>query len=72
MLLATLRGSTILVFRVSGEEIIQIGSIVNNDFGRIREVIQGPDGNIYFTTSNTDGIGNIQEGDDKVVKIFIN
>ncbi len=39
------------------------------DFGRIREVVEGPDGAIYFSTSNKDGRGSPREGDDKIYKI---
>lgn len=39
------------------------------EFGRIREVVLGPDGKLYIATSNKDGRGNPSEGDDKVVKI---
>ncbi len=40
-------------------------------FGRIREVAQGPDGYIYFTTSNTDGRSGAQArpGDDRILRI---
>lgn len=37
--------------------------------GRVREVIQGPDGFIYFTTSNTDGRGTKKSGDDHIYRI---
>jgi glucose/arabinose dehydrogenase len=39
------------------------------NFGRIREVTEGPDGAIYFSTSNRDGRGSVREGDDKIYKI---
>jgi len=39
------------------------------DFGRIREVTEGPDGLIYFTTSNRDGRGNPRDGDDRIFRI---
>lgn len=38
-------------------------------FGRIREVILGPDNMLYITTSNKDGRGNPQAGDDKMIRI---
>lgn len=38
-------------------------------FGRIRDVIQGPDGYIYFSTSNKDGRGKPKSGDDKIMRI---
>jgi len=40
------------------------------NFGRIRDITQGPDGAIYFSTSNRDGRGSIREGDDKIYKII--
>jgi len=40
------------------------------EVGRIRDVVQGPDGAIYFTTSNTDGRGTVREGDDKVYRLI--
>ena len=39
------------------------------DFGRIRDVVQGPDEAIYFGTSNQDGRGNPTPGDDKIYRI---
>ena len=39
------------------------------EYGRIREVMQGPDGAIYFTTSNRDGRGKPKTGDDKIYRI---
>ncbi|OGK39728.1 hypothetical protein A3A74_04510 [Candidatus Roizmanbacteria bacterium RIFCSPLOWO2_01_FULL_35_13] len=39
------------------------------DFGRIREVIKGPDGMLYITTSNRDGRGFPKENDDKIIRI---
>lgn len=38
-------------------------------FGRIREIVQGPDGAIYFSTSNRDGRGTPREGDDKIFRL---
>lgn len=39
------------------------------DVGRIRDVVQGPDGAIYFSTSNRDGRGLTREGDDKIYRL---
>ena len=38
-------------------------------FGRIRDVIVGPDGFLYISTSNRDGRGKPVEGDDKIIRI---
>ncbi|MHB8111010.1 MAG: PQQ-dependent sugar dehydrogenase [Syntrophorhabdaceae bacterium] len=39
-------------------------------YGRIRDVVQGPDGYLYFTTSNKDGRGKPQENDDHIYRIM--
>jgi glucose/arabinose dehydrogenase len=39
-------------------------------YGRIRDVAEGPDGYIYFSSSNRDGRGNPQDGDDKIYRII--
>ncbi len=41
----------------------------HDDFGRIREVAAGPDGMLYFTTSNRDGRGRARAGDDKILRV---
>ncbi|MEM4590650.1 MAG: PQQ-dependent sugar dehydrogenase [Nitrososphaerota archaeon] len=38
-------------------------------FGRLRNVVQGPDGLLYLLTSNRDGRGSVRPGDDKVLRI---
>jgi quinoprotein glucose dehydrogenase len=38
-------------------------------FGRIRCVDVGPDGAVYFSTSNKDGRGREKPGDDKIMRI---
>ena len=42
---------------------------LNINVGRIREVVEAPDGSIYFTTSNRDGRGQLRPGDDKIYRI---
>ena len=38
--------------------------------GRIRDVVQGPDGSLYVITSNTDGKGFPDNMDDKLMRIL--
>ncbi len=70
MLFGTLRGQSLrrLTFdadgSVAGEEVLY-----ENEYGRIRDVAVGPDGAVYFTTSNQDGRGTARAGDDKILRI---
>lgn len=43
--------------------------VFKEKFGRIRTVTVGPDGALYLLTSNRDGRGKPQAGDDKLIKI---
>ncbi len=40
-------------------------------FGRLRDVVEGPDGNLYLLTSNRDGRGSPIEDDDRVIRIIL-
>lgn len=40
-----------------------------NGFGRLREVVMGPDGELYVTTSNCDGRGSCPRDGDKILRI---
>jgi glucose/arabinose dehydrogenase len=70
MLFGTLRGEGLrrLTFTadgsVAGEEVLY-----EERYGRIRDVAVGPDGAVYFTTSNRDGRGSPRAGDDKILRI---
>jgi len=39
------------------------------DYGRIRDVAEGPDGAIYFSTSNRDGRGKPASDDDRIIRL---
>lgn len=63
-----LRGQALYEAVIEGND-VTIKEHFKNQFGRIREVIKGPDDMLYIATSNLDGRGNPQTGDDKVIKI---
>lgn len=54
----------------NADSVIQQEKIIDDQFGRVRYVTEWPDGSIYISTSNTDGRGNIQDGDDKIIRIY--
>ena len=45
-------------------------SNVLTGYGRIRDVVEAPDGSLYVTTSNRDGRAIASEGDDKILRII--
>jgi glucose/arabinose dehydrogenase len=50
--------------RVTGDE-----ALFEGELGRVRTVVEGPDGALYVLTSNRDGRGNPEDEDDRVVRI---
>lgn len=51
------------------KKVIRSEKLSEVQFGRIREVMEGPDGFLYFTSSNRDGRGAPQQGDDRVFRL---
>lgn len=63
-----LRGQALYEVSLAGDK-ITIKEHFKNQFGRIRDVVLGPDQMLYITTSNNDGRGTPNSGDDKVIRI---
>ena len=68
LIMAGLRGSGIFSLDIGDNE-IKTKNILSG-MGRIRDVIQGPDGYLYLITSNTDGKAFPDKDDDKLVRIL--
>ena len=69
---ATLRGSHLHRVTYSPTDPRVVTShqrLVEGRFGRLRDVVTGPDGALYFCTSNRDGRGTPVAEDDRVVRL---
>ncbi|MEC5151172.1 hypothetical protein [Cryobacterium sp. GrIS_2_6] len=42
-----------------------------NTYGRLRDVVPGPDGTLWFVTNNTDGRGTRAAGDDSLYSVRV-
>lgn len=68
-LFGCLRGARIIRVVLDGRKVVRQEDLLSGTFGRIRDVAQGPDGYIYFTTSNQDGRGRPAADDDRILRI---
>ena len=66
---ACLRGNELhrLVFRDG--RIVADRPLLQRRFGRLRTVVEGPNGALYVLTSNRDGRGSARRGDDRILRI---
>jgi glucose/arabinose dehydrogenase len=64
-----LRGERIIRVALDGRRVISQESLLEGKYGRIREVVQGPDSAIYFSTSNRDGRGKPAAEDDRILRL---
>jgi glucose/arabinose dehydrogenase len=65
----TLRGEHLARARVSGARVLGVERLFEDRFGRIRNVVAGPDGALYLLTSNRDGRGDPSPGDDRIIRL---
>lgn len=68
-LIGALVGEQIRRLRLDGARVTENEALFEGEFGRVRTVVEGPDGALYALTSNRDGRGSPREGDDRVIRI---
>ncbi len=64
-----LGGHRIVRVVLDGRKVVSQENLLDGNFGRIREMEQGPDGYIYFSTSNRDGRGTPATDDDRIMRL---
>jgi glucose/arabinose dehydrogenase len=65
-----LRGARIIRVTLDGRKVVRQENLFEGTYGRIREMEQGPDGYIYFSTSNRDGRGSAANEDDRIMRLM--
>jgi glucose/arabinose dehydrogenase len=68
---SALRGEGLVAVTIDDQNPSLITTIekLNVSVGRVRSILEGPDGLIYFTSSNRDGRGTVNTLDDKVYRL---
>jgi glucose/arabinose dehydrogenase len=66
---ATLRGRSLRRLMFDGDRVTDEQVLFEDEYGRLRAVVEGPDGALYVTTSNTDGRGDPGPDDDRVLRV---
>ena len=67
-----LRGTHLHRVRFSSSDPTMVTSderLLEGEFGRIRDVVTGPDGALYLCTNNTDGRGQPASDDDRIIRL---
>lgn len=64
-----LRGERIIRVTTNGRQVISQEDLLKGQYGRIRDIAEGPDGFIYFSTSNRDGRGKPASDDDRILRL---
>ncbi|MCE0537414.1 PQQ-dependent sugar dehydrogenase [Kineosporia rhizophila] len=68
LFVAALRGERLWTVPLTGGETGEPEARFEGDYGRLRTVEAAPDGSLWLTTSNTDGRGDVQDGDDRILR----
>lgn len=71
LLATSLRGRTLFRLRLSpdGESVVEREALLQDEYGRLRDVLVGPGGEVYVATSNHDGRGRPAADDDRILRI---
>jgi glucose/arabinose dehydrogenase len=69
---ATLIGERLIRVRFdpkSPRQVAETEELLKGVYGRLRDVVSGPDGALYLATSNRDGRGRPRPGDDRILRV---
>lgn len=66
---AALGGERVWRVPVRGDRAGQPQDLLDGEYGRIREIQESPDGELWVVTNNTDTRGEPREGDDRILRL---
>jgi len=71
LFVAGLRGQRLLRVSLAPDlsRVVRVATLLSGTHGRLRDVVVGPDGVLYVTTSNRDGRGWPRPDDDRIVRV---
>lgn len=72
LFVAALRGQQLRRVRLDPADprrVLDHEALLQGRYGRLRDVVTGPDGFLYFSTSNRDGRGSADPADDRILRI---
>ena len=64
-----LRGVRLIRVVLDGRRVVRQEDLLSGNYGRIRDVAEGPDGYLYFSTSNRDSRGRPASNDDRIMRL---
>ncbi len=72
LLFTGLRGQTLYRLILNSNDprkVEKFERLLYRQFGRLRDIVEAPDGNLYLLTSNRDGRGSPKDDDDRVIRL---
>ena len=67
-----LRGRSLIRVALDGIKVVGQEQLLQQQYGRLRDVKQGPDGFLYIATSDNDGYGDGRTGGDRIIRLVPN
>jgi glucose/arabinose dehydrogenase len=64
-----LKGVRLIRVVLDGRRVVTQENLLEGKYGRIRDVAEGPDGYLYFSTSNKDDRGSPAADDDRIIRL---
>ncbi|MFE1629368.1 PQQ-dependent sugar dehydrogenase [Brevibacillus reuszeri] len=74
LLVANLRGEQLQRISIDPnqpDKVRESTALLQQQYGRLRDVVEAPDGSLYLLTNNRDGRGEPKEGDDKIIRLVL-